>query len=72
MVLVMHSYGSLPVSLRSSQEDEAHIEMSTRRDLFHFINEASFVWGWLVMVMVGATQSKMLLLSAQHSVRKYK
>lgn len=42
----MHSYGSLPVSLKYFQEDETHIEMSTRRDLFHFFNEASFVWGW--------------------------
>lgn len=48
MVLVMLSYGPLPVSLRSSQEDEAHIKMSTRRDLFHILNDASFVWGWLI------------------------
>lgn len=40
--LMMHSYGSLPISLISFQGDEAHT-MSTRRDLFHLI---SFLKGW--------------------------
>lgn len=56
----MHSYGSFSVSLSSSQEDEAHIKMSTRKDLFHFLNEGSCVWS----EMMGATLDKMVLFSA--------
>lgn len=63
MVLVMHSYGSLSVSLSSSQEDEPHIKMSTRKDLFHFLNEGSCVWSELEMM--GATLDKMVLFSAR-------
>lgn len=57
MVLVMHSYGFLSVS---SQEDEAHIKMSTRKDLFHFLNEASFVR--CGPVTAGATQDEMVFV----------
>ncbi len=48
MNFVMHSYGPLPVSLRSFQVDEAYIKMSTRKDLLHFLKDASCVCGWLI------------------------
>lgn len=38
------SYGPLLSSLGSSQEDEAHVQMSTRRDKFHLLNDACFVF----------------------------
>lgn len=46
----MHSYGFIHISLKSTQEDEAHIKMSSMRDLFQFLNRSSFVWGGLLTV----------------------
>lgn len=65
MVLVMHSYGSLPISLISSQEEETHIKMSTRRDLFHFSRKANLCRAG--GGVAGATQGTTVLFSVHWS-----